>query len=123
MKTELINFDNGEICSFCFDAIKDAHTHCAPPCSHLFCKERSEPVHLRMHHVIPDDPDVPDDPEGECAERVCICQNVQSFFVGLERVMFKAMFGAAVLLSLGVPSPAASILMAAVFGMGQQPTP
>jgi len=75
-----------------------------------------------MHHVIPDDPD---DPEGECAERVRVRQNVQSFFVDLERVMVKALIvmqGATVLRLLGIPSPVTSILMDVAFGMGQQKT-
>jgi len=140
MKTELINFDDGEICGFCFDTIKDANTCCAPPCNHLFCKECialtlldtctrctvpfeiAEPVCVRMCHVIPDDDDdVPDGPDFEDAERVR--QSVESFFIDLERVMVKALIivpGATVLRLLGVPSPVTSILMAMAFAMHQQ---
>jgi len=140
MKTELINFDDGEICGFCFDAIKDANTHYAPPCNHLFCKECialtlldtctrctvpfeiAEPVCVRMYHVIPDgDDDVPDDPDFE-DERASVRQNVESFFIDLERVMVKALIvvpGATVLRLLGVPSPVTSILMAMAFAMRQ----
>jgi len=39
MKTAFVNPDNGHECGFCYNDLKDAHTHCTPPCGHFFCKE------------------------------------------------------------------------------------